>query len=1247
MSMQTVIHSNAFNFMSFVQGSVDARTGQYGLGIDLPGLPANDLCGPDLPLRLAFNPLNNRDSGFGTGWNLVLSQFRISTGMLDLHSGEAFQVVDNGPGQQALVPERKVESFHFRNVSEGQRKRFRIAHKSGLVEILEPQQGDDDLALPTRILAPSGHGITLAYKPYKHGACLESIVDDASRALLWIDYAGNDHVSITLHPNTQQAALYTLEFSGDRLSKIVLPSEDKGRWAFAYKPVEYAPGNTLHLLERVDNPSGGVELVQYREQGHGLPGSSGRSLPYVSQHVVQPGNGQPEMKLGYTFSASNFLGFGSGIEWDDNGRDNLYKVADPTYQYESTVSHYLDDKVARTVKRTFNRFHLLTQEVTTEQRCIRTTVTKYHELPNKQFAEQPAYFQLPHTVTDSWAIENNSVDFRQEEHATIFDGFGNLTEECQPNGTRTVQEYYPQAQDPEGFVRNVKQRTVHPAQGAGIEEGAPTLATFYRYKVLPGLGESAGWLVKDLEQECRLLADEQRAELRSVDYLYHEDPLDPLRYGRLQQQVSTMNGLATIIDFDYLSLVVDGHPVVQTCQTVTGHDHGEALPEGGERHSRKIVTLQDSALFGEPLLSRDDNDVEIRYEYDRLRRVTRETVAPDTQYAASRQYAYVLVAIPGNQATQTRVDVKGVATLSIVDGLNRVTEERRQDPDFGDTPARQRAFRQTYAARYDGLGNLIEETEVDWHRLADVPLPHAYHYDGWGSRCSEVGPDGVVHHDQTDPIGAPHYRGPVRREWRESADGSLKSGQTVTWMNAFGTADQVERIDTQARPVSRHQYFYDGLGRSVREVSPSNDETRFAYDEFDRLVDNRLPDHAVVHREYALHSQEDLPVRIEVRLLENDQLRTSVLGHQRFDGLGRMVESITGGRVRTYHFDPGQRQPSHVLTPRGERIDYTYLPQLGEEPLSRALTKEGIHASYVYDEQNARLKSCAEQDVLLTREYFSTGEVKLEKRQHGAEAAYEMNYVYSRNASLLSYTDVLGNEQVYRYDSAGRLESTELGALLSEFTYDPLGRMETIHTQDLQAGHSLKISLVHDDFDRETERSFDFGASGQVLSQDYDADDRITCKRLTEGELTLREEHFEYDERGRLLDYTCTGDVDFMPVDPYGNTIEAQAFRFDTVDNITRVRTLHSEGRVTVDYHFENPEDPAQLSGFTITGLDPQPREVLLAYDPDGNLIVDEQGRRLDYDALGRLVRVSDVGGVPLADYGYDPLDRLVAQQSG
>ncbi|KAF0250830.1 hypothetical protein [Pseudomonas putida] len=71
MASHNVVHSNAFNFQSFVQNSVDPRTGQYTLGIALPALIGNELAGPQLPLRLFFSPMNDEDTGFGKGWSAI------------------------------------------------------------------------------------------------------------------------------------------------------------------------------------------------------------------------------------------------------------------------------------------------------------------------------------------------------------------------------------------------------------------------------------------------------------------------------------------------------------------------------------------------------------------------------------------------------------------------------------------------------------------------------------------------------------------------------------------------------------------------------------------------------------------------------------------------------------------------------------------------------------------------------------------------------------------------------------------------------------------------------------------------------------------------------------------------------------------------------------------------------------------------------------------------------------------------
>jgi hypothetical protein len=68
----TSVHSNAFNFQSFVQSGVDQRTGLYTVSLSFPEVKSCDLSGPAVPLTLAFSPTNTVDGGYGKGWRLGL-----------------------------------------------------------------------------------------------------------------------------------------------------------------------------------------------------------------------------------------------------------------------------------------------------------------------------------------------------------------------------------------------------------------------------------------------------------------------------------------------------------------------------------------------------------------------------------------------------------------------------------------------------------------------------------------------------------------------------------------------------------------------------------------------------------------------------------------------------------------------------------------------------------------------------------------------------------------------------------------------------------------------------------------------------------------------------------------------------------------------------------------------------------------------------------------------------------------------
>lgn len=282
MTTSTSVHSNAFNFMSYLQSGVDPRTGQYTVSITLPEVKTNGLRGPTLPLVLSYNPLNVQDSGFGFGWNLQLSQYEPGSQIVSLSSGETFKV-QGISGDQLLMPEKKLDSFHFYKLDD---VRYRVVHKSGQVENLEVRgsQGNQ-LALPTRIFAPEGHGVTLEYAPFGTHQMLSKVMDDSGQILLDIT---RDSTSVRLVVRGAQGAdaefVMILGSSLRSVMRIELPTDNKASWRFAYSQIR---GHSC--MASVDTPVGGHEDVFYQDSGHQFPVRAGRDpLPRVTRHLITP-----------------------------------------------------------------------------------------------------------------------------------------------------------------------------------------------------------------------------------------------------------------------------------------------------------------------------------------------------------------------------------------------------------------------------------------------------------------------------------------------------------------------------------------------------------------------------------------------------------------------------------------------------------------------------------------------------------------------------------------------------------------------------------------------------------------------------------------------------------------------------------------------------------------------------------------------------------------------------------------------
>jgi YD repeat-containing protein len=1218
MTASTTLHSKAFNFLSYVETGTDPRTGLYTCTISLPTLKANNLCGPDVPVQLRFSPLNANDSGYGLGWDMQLSQYNPFDNILSLSTGETFKVT--GTGLEPGIGEKKLDNFHFFNDGNGL---YRVVHKSGLVEILSVCNeegtvcGVDRIALPRHLLSAQGHRVNLTYINYGNGRLLSSI-DNADGTRLLNLVRDTDSVSMVLHPGSPYEALFTMRLRDGWVKVIELPTDNLASWRFDYK---LEAEGTLRIIE-VQNPVGRVETLSYSEIPHYVPGGEGRTLARVATHRNDPGNDEAVTLTHYSYSKDhhNFLGFGSNVPWRPDGMDNLYRAGeDYTYSTVESLGGTSSDNAIRHTTRTFNRFHLLILEETVQNDNVLRNETAYHLLPGAEFEHQPPYCQLPKTTSQTWYSQKNPAHSRTDTVTTTYDNFGNLLKQVNANNVTETSTWYKAEgedgcpPDPQKFVRSLKDKTITPAPSDYGQ--APTLRTRYTYTEQSGLSGNGPWLAVGEETLVQVVNRIER-ELQKTKFTYIDAPGDPFEHGRKLQDEVTLNGETTTTAYDYSKArhARTGEAVLHTVNPLTGFD--------GEK---KVITLKHSLINGEPLNTHDDNNVVIDYIYDALVRLDQETVAPGTPYEASRKYSYFLTSAVGERASQTVIDVKSVETIAELDGNNRVIREIRRDADALGGDATE--YREIYLATYNHLDQLSHETVIDWEKAENVRQTSFFKYDDWGELCSEERPDGVVEHTVSDPITL------TVSHWLEGM------GKTVTTNNLFDKPDRVVRINLAGETISEHTYHYDGMGRLAEEYDAANNRTRYEYDDFDRMIRTILPDGSVVEREYAPHSSEDLQVKISVN--------GAVLGMRRFDGLDRMVESITGGRLSEYSYHPGQSQPKKVKRPTGVETDYDYMPALGEDPVRR-VAKESI-AIFNYDPENARLSGTEEVDqegVLhtLKREYFSTGEIKSESRGQGDEVPLEMLYEYSRQARLISYQDVLGQVQDYEYNERAQLICTSLGTTTSTFAYNDLAQLKSILTID--GSQQLKTDLEYDDFGREILRRFDLGNQViQTLEQTYDEVDRLVQRTLMQGVQTLRDERYGYDVRGRLVNYSCTGSQ--CPEDPYGKIIEQQLFGYDAIDNMEFVETTFEGGQHTIYFEYLNTLDPCQLTGLT-NYLDPArpndplyPDKIDFCYDDDGNLVKDELGRTLAYDSLGRLMSVSAPTGEPGTDYQYDSLDEL------
>ncbi|MGX5057238.1 RHS repeat domain-containing protein, partial [Enterobacter asburiae] len=135
----------------------------------------------------------------------------------------------------------------------------------------------------------------------------------------------------------------------------------------------------------------------------------------------------------------------------------------------------------------------------------------------------------------------------------------------------------------------------------------------------------------------------------------------------------------------------------------------------------------------------------------------------------------------------------------------------------------------------------------------------------------------------------------------------------------------------------------DGAGRLRKSTDPQGNITTFTYDVYGRVDRTTLPDGAVICRTWVPFSTAALPVSISI--IDPDTKKTTVLGQQRFDALGRVVSTTAGesektGRTTTLTYESDLRarpNKNRVTGPDGSVSEAESDPRLGNAVTARTV----------------------------------------------------------------------------------------------------------------------------------------------------------------------------------------------------------------------------------------------------------------------------------------------------------------------
>ncbi|MDP2599405.1 MAG: DUF6531 domain-containing protein, partial [Deltaproteobacteria bacterium] len=294
-----------------------------------------------------------------------------------------------------------------------------------------------------------------------------------------------------------------------------------------------------------------------------------------------------------------------------------------------------------------------------------------------------------------------------------------------------------------------------------------------------------------------------------------------------------------------------------------------------------------------------------------------------------------------------------------------------------------------------------------------------------------------------DPIGRPVAIDQMKMEWDDN--GRLAALVDEGGKNTRYAYDDANRLILEKYPDNTEiRYEYDAAGQQVGRIDRLKRKHRFEYDADGNLV--RRSAEGIV-QEFAYDGLS--------RLIEAKE--NGVIVRFAYDSFSRIVGESVNGRLVSKNYDAADH-PTFVQYPSGLKTSRRFDDRgnllevfADQKPVVRFQYDEADHLQKIFYANQARLEQTfTEQGWLASQNYQfpNRKDPILWKYEYDAKGKLEAPPLASLNQPGKTERDASGNllrdeKYVYQYDAFDRLVSVqnEQGKMLEAFAYDPLGRV--------------------------------------------------------------------------------------------------------------------------------------------------------------------------------------------------------------